>query len=123
MKRRAAVHESEVGPKRTCPSLVSMSPFGEQSGHRSDQQYFGDGARQHARGRHSGRVHSRVSLARPSALSEKPGRLAGCSRAAGEAFALALAARCFGSLFGYRFKFRSSPSSCSFHVRNCARRH
>ena len=27
-------------------------------------------------------------------------------------------ARCFGSLFGYRFKFRSSPSSCSFHVRN-----
>src|SRR6516162_295454 len=46
----------------------------------------------------------------------------------GKVFALALAgrsimARCFGSLFGYRFKFRSSPSSCGFHVRNCARRH
>src|SRR6516164_1952119 len=43
-------------------------------------------------------------------------------------FRLALAggsimARCFGSLFGYRFKFRSSPSSCSFHVRNGALRH
>src|SRR6516164_6494356 len=43
-------------------------------------------------------------------------------------FPLALArgsimARRFRSLFGYRFKFRSRPSSCSFHVRNCARRH
>ena len=59
---------------------------GEQSGHRLDQQHFGDGARQQARGRDGGRVHSRVSLARPSALSEKPGRLAGCTRAAGQAF-------------------------------------
>src|SRR3974377_1857334 len=60
--------------------------------------------------------------------NSKPGRLAGCAWAAGEDFALALAggsimARCFGSLFGYRFKFRSSPSSCSFHVRNLALRH
>jgi len=32
-------------------------------------------------------------------------------------------ARCFGSLFGHRFEFSSSPSSCSFHVRNRTRRH
>ena len=32
-------------------------------------------------------------------------------------------AHCFGSLFGHHFEFRSSPSSCSFHIRNCARRH
>ena len=44
---------------------------GEQSGHRLDQQHFGDGARQQARGRHGGRVRGGDGIERAAVGRER----------------------------------------------------